>query len=135
LPDGNQSNLTGHFLCFLLICTPIQLRSQNRNVISINQAVLVDISFADISFKISISFSQAGIIDIRSEIVFIKKVVIVNITGKITGSVRDFEYIQLPAGTKSACLPLRFCILIFVVALFLFCFQYNHKRFLVLLVF
>ena len=82
--------------------TSIQPGGYGRDVVSVYQIVAIQITVADIAFKISIAFSQSRIIGIRSQVVLINQTVIVDVPRQVAFRSGNLKYIKFFARTEIA---------------------------------
>ena len=99
---GAYLNRTVHLFRTTVINTAFKLRGDHRNIISVNQTVLIDITIADVSFKIGIALSQSCIIGIRCQVIAVNLTVDVNVSLKIAFRSGHLEYIDFLTGAVVA---------------------------------
>ena len=63
--SSTDFNGTIQFLNRLFTYTIFQLCCHYRNIISVNQTILINVAYTDIAFIVGITFSQTGIVGIR----------------------------------------------------------------------
>ena len=91
---------SAYFFSFIaFVYTIFQLSGYYRDIISVNQIILVDITIADVTFKVAVAFAQTGVVGIRSQVVVVNLTVIVDVAWQVTFSSGNFEYIQFTTGT------------------------------------
>ena len=77
------------------------MSGNNRDVVCIDQSVAVDVAGADV-VEIAVATAQPRVVHIRSQVVCIDLLIVVDVARQIAFSSRNLEYIQFAAGTVVA---------------------------------
>ena len=78
----------------------LQINTNGRDVVGVNQSVAIDVASADISLVILVAFSHTGIVHIRHQVVPVDLVVMIDVAWNCTFRSRLLENIEFSTGTE-----------------------------------